>query len=44
MYCEDIPNASSINEAVELAKKYDSDEAASFVNGVLGAYARKELL
>ena len=44
MYCDDIPNASSINEAVELAKKYDSDEAASFVNGVLGAYARKELL
>ena len=30
----------SINEAVELAKNYDSEDAASFVNGVLGGYAR----
>ena len=36
MYCDDIPGAVSVNEAVSLAKKYDSDEAAPFVNGVLG--------
>ena len=36
----DIPASVSINEAVELAKNYDSEEAASFVNGVLGGYAK----
>ena len=28
----------SINEAVELAKKYGTDESASFVNGVLAKF------
>lgn len=32
---EDIPVAVSINEAVELAKKYGTDSSPSFVNGVL---------
>ena len=32
---EDIPAKVSINEAVELAKKYGTDNSASFVNGVL---------
>lgn len=35
MYCDDIPPKVSINEAVELAKKYSGIEAARFVNGVL---------
>jgi N utilization substance protein B len=39
----DIPVGASINEGVELAKKYDSDEAAAFINGVLGAFVAKEL-
>jgi N utilization substance protein B len=39
---DEIPPGSSINEAVELTKKYDSDETASFVNGVLGAFYRAE--
>ena len=38
---EDIDVSVSINEAVELSKAYDSEEAAAFVNGVLGGYARK---
>lgn len=42
LYMQEIPIGSSINEAVELAKKYDSEEAASFVNGVLGAFVRGE--
>ena len=33
---KDIPSSVSINEAVELAKKYSDFEAGSFVNGVLG--------
>ncbi|MBC7766121.1 MAG: transcription antitermination factor NusB [Hyphomonadaceae bacterium] len=37
IYEKDIPRSVSINEAVELAKKYDGPEAGAFVNGVLGA-------
>lgn len=36
MYVEDIPNAVAVNEAVALAKEYEGEEAAPFVNGVLG--------
>lgn len=39
-YFEDIPNGVSINEAVELAKKYSTDEDASFINGILGSFVR----
>jgi transcription antitermination protein NusB len=38
----DTPSAVVINEAVELAKKYSSQEAAKFINGILGAYLRKK--
>lgn len=34
-YEDDIPVGVAINEAVELAKKYGTDESPSFVNGVL---------
>lgn len=39
-YVEDVPPSVAVNEAVNLAKKYDSDETAAFVNGILGAYLR----
>jgi len=32
---EDIPTGVAINEAVELAKRYGTDESPSFINGVL---------
>ena len=35
---EDIPAKVSINEAVELAKKYGTDDSASFINGVLAKF------
>lgn len=38
-YEEDVPFSVSINEAVELSKKFSIDES-SFVNGVLGAISR----
>ena len=38
----DIPVSVSINEAVELAKKYGGQEEAAFINGVLGGVARQE--
>ena len=36
---EDIPLSVSINEAVELAKKFSGDESGSYINGVLGKIA-----
>ncbi len=40
-FMEEIPNAVSINEAVELCKKYATKEDASFVNGILATVVRK---
>ena len=36
---EDVPTGVAINEAVELAKKYSSDDGPAFVNGVLAKVA-----
>ena len=38
---EDIPEKVTINEAVELSKKFGGDEAPAFVNGVLAKLAEK---
>ena len=40
LYEEDIPESVSINEAVELAKKYSTEAAPAFINGVLGTIAK----
>ncbi len=40
-WVEDIPVSVSINEAVELAKRYGGDFDASFINGVLGGISRR---
>lgn len=40
LYMEDVPTGVAISEAVRLAKKYDAPETGSFVNGILGAFAR----
>ena len=37
LHCEDIPASVSINEAVELSKKFDEEKARAFVNGVLNS-------
>ncbi len=37
LYENDIPSSVSINEAVELAKKYDEEKARAFINGVLNS-------
>lgn len=36
LFMDDIPKEVSINEAVELAKKYSTEDSRSFVNGILG--------
>jgi N utilization substance protein B len=41
MYRDDIPVKVSINEAVELAKKYSDEESGVFVNGILGNLVRE---
>ena len=40
----DIPEVVSINEAVELAKYYGTDDSPAFVNGILDSIFKKELL
>ena len=42
LYVEVIPFSVSINEAVELCKKYNDDKAPAFVNGILNTIADKE--
>ena len=42
MQVGDVPPEVAINEAVELAKRYASPEAAKLVNGTLGAYVRRK--
>lgn len=41
LYCEDIPSNVSINEALELVKKFDEPKARAFANGVLNAIKDK---
>ncbi len=40
-YTPDMPAAVAINEAVELAKNYSSQESARFINGILGNFIKK---
>lgn len=35
MYCDDVPDAVAINEAIEITKKYSDEKSVSFINGVL---------
>ncbi len=37
LYSDDVPAQVAINEAVEIAKRYGSEESPSFVNGILDA-------
>lgn len=43
LYMEDIPNGAAINEAVEIAKKYETPETVKFINGILGSFVREEI-
>ena len=40
-YCDRVPNAAAINEAVELAKKYSQKSDSGFINGILNSYMRE---
>lgn len=41
LFRKDIPSAVTINEAIEIAKKFSSTEAAPFLNGVLDRLAKE---
>ena len=43
LYFRDVPNSVAINEAVEIAKHYESPEVVKFINGILGSFARGEV-
>lgn len=40
LYRKDIPLEVSINEAIEIVKKYSAEDSFKFVNGVLGGFVR----
>lgn len=40
LYVEDAPTGAVINEAVEIARRYEEEDKISFVNGILGAFVR----
>ncbi len=42
LFFDEIPVSVSINEAVELAKKYATKEDASFINGILSTVAKAQ--
>ena len=39
-FVDDVPTGVAIAEAVRIAKLYDGEEAGSFINGILGSFAR----
>ena len=41
IYVDSIPESVTVNEAVELTKKYADKQDASFINGILGTYLRE---
>ena len=43
LYMQDVPNSAAINEAVEIAKKYETPETVKFINGILGSFVRQEV-
>lgn len=40
LYVDDVPTGVAISEAVRIVKLYDSSDAGSFVNGILGTFSR----
>ena len=42
LYLPDVPNAAAINDAVEIAKRYEDTEVVRFINGILGSFVRGE--
>ena len=41
LYVDDVPTGVAINEAVQLARKYEDEAAVPFINGILGSFSRR---
>ena len=41
-YQDDVPTSVAINEAVEIAKRYSTDDSGPFINGILDSMAKEE--
>ncbi|MFO8049001.1 MAG: transcription antitermination factor NusB [Desulfosudaceae bacterium] len=39
--CDDVPATVAINEAIEIAKRFSTEDAGAFINGVLDSIAKK---
>lgn len=44
IFRDDIPYSVSINEAVELAKRYSGEDSGSFINGILSKVSKVSVL
>lgn len=42
LWCSDIPSKVSINEAIELGKKFGTEKSAAFINGILDKISHTE--
>ena len=43
LYIDDVPTGVAISEAVRIAKMYDGNDTGSFINGILGTFARENV-
>lgn len=42
LYCDDIPPRVAINEAIDIGKKYGSEDSGAFINGILDKVKSEE--
>ena len=42
LYMPEIPNKVAINEAIEIARRYEDEDVVRFINGILGSFVRAE--
>ena len=42
LYCDDIPVKVALNEAIDLGKKFGTDESGAFINGILDRISKTE--
>ncbi|MFP4445001.1 MAG: transcription antitermination factor NusB [Desulfosudaceae bacterium] len=40
LYCDDVPSTVAINEAIEVAKRFSTEDAGAFINGVLDGISK----
>lgn len=43
LYLPEVPDRVAMNEAINIAKKYEEEKVVSFINGILGSFMRNEV-